>query len=611
MSEWRKIDKKLRNSKKTLESLFELTMSTFNNKVAFEEVVNGNIIIKTFDDIKEEAILIANNLKQTKNKEMIAINLKNQSIWVSLFFGILMSGNYPLLVSDEEILSNIEASEVICEDNILLYMQQPATSTNSFSWSDTFYFHTSGTTGKHKIIEFNGKKLVDQILNTRELIKINGIIKNYSMINKIKLFAFLPFSHVFGFIAGLMWFFTYGKTFVVNNTKNFLEMKKTIIEHKVTHLFGVPVMFESVVNQIKKKLLSKPKRKQEAFDRLINFSINLQSTLPRIGNWIARNILFRGVRNQVLGSNLKVMISGGSSINNDTLKILNGIGYHLFNGYGLTEIGIVSVNLSKKANKRIDGSVGVPFKTYDFFLDENNQLSIKYQEDKDFFTTNDFFKNQNGLVFQYRKDDIIKNKNGIKISLSSIEKKISGPFIINKTVIFDEENDEILVVLKIKDNLGDFEIKTIKNSLLNSINSLKKEEYISKIYLTSTMFYETISKKPRKEEILTALKNSPQDFLELKHLNDSDTISINDEMMNEIIIIFGKVLNINKEDISPSSSFNLDLNGNSFDYYSLIYGINEKFEIEIKFNENEKLETPEDFYKYLKKHYMEQYEKNN
>jgi long-subunit acyl-CoA synthetase (AMP-forming) len=88
----------------------------------------------------------------------------------------------------------------------------------------------------------------------------------------------------------------------------------------------------------------------------------LQNISPKIGNKIACNILFKNVRQQVFGTDLKFLISGGAQINTKYLEFLNGIGYSIHNGYGLTESGIVSVELSKYPKHRNLPSVGKPFK---------------------------------------------------------------------------------------------------------------------------------------------------------------------------------------------------------------------------------------------------------
>ena len=59
-----------------------------------------------------------------------------------------------------------------------------------------------------------------------------------------------------------------------------------------------------------------------------------------------------------------------------TLKFFNSIGYTLANGYGMTELGITSVELSKKISKRLEASIGRPVRTAEYKIGENGQLCV-------------------------------------------------------------------------------------------------------------------------------------------------------------------------------------------------------------------------------------------
>ena len=109
-------------------------------------------------------------------------------------------------------------------------------------------------------------------------------------------------------------------------------------------------------------LSDKEKRK---FEKGIKISLALQNIFPELGAKIARK-MFKRITSLIFGDSIKFTISGGGYISDEALKLINGIGYPLFNGYGSTEIGITSVELRKKAKYRILGSVGKPFKSLEY-----------------------------------------------------------------------------------------------------------------------------------------------------------------------------------------------------------------------------------------------------
>jgi long-subunit acyl-CoA synthetase (AMP-forming) len=108
--------------------------------------------------------------------------------------------------------------------------------------------------------------------------------------------------------------------------------------------------------------------------------------------------MFKKVREQALGNTLVFLISGGALINEKYLRMLNGLGYSIHNGYGLTESGIVSVELSKKANKRNLTSVGIPFPNVLWRKTDDGTLEIK---------SDLVYKSQlhHGVTTSFNKDD--------------------------------------------------------------------------------------------------------------------------------------------------------------------------------------------------------------
>lgn len=54
--------------------------------------------------------------------------------------------------------------------------------------------------------------------------------------------------------------------------------------------------------------------------------------------------------------------------------MINLLGYPLYNGYGTTEIGITSVDLNIKIDKRLKNSVGKPFKNVEYLINNDNLI---------------------------------------------------------------------------------------------------------------------------------------------------------------------------------------------------------------------------------------------
>ena len=65
--------------------------------------------------------------------------------------------------------------------------------------------------------------------------------------------------------------------------------------------------------------------------------------------------------------------------------------------------------------------------------------------------------------------------------------------------------------------------------------------------------------------------------------------------------IIADVLNVQKEDIKPETTFVDDLGADSLDIFQIIMGIEEEFDIEIDNNEAEKIVTVQDAVDQIKK----------
>ena len=65
--------------------------------------------------------------------------------------------------------------------------------------------------------------------------------------------------------------------------------------------------------------------------------------------------------------------------------------------------------------------------------------------------------------------------------------------------------------------------------------------------------------------------------------------------------IIADVLNVPKDDITPETTFVDDLGADSLDIFQIIMGIEEEFDIEIDYEEAEKITTVQDAVEQIKK----------
>ena len=95
----------------------------------------------------------------------------------------------------------------------------------------------------------------------------------------------------------------------------------------------------------------------------------IQNILP-FGTEISKKIMSE-VTDKLFGKSVMFCINGGSYLRDEALYLLNGIGYSLHNGYGMSEIGITSVELGRTPKERNKNSIGKPFDSVEYRINES------------------------------------------------------------------------------------------------------------------------------------------------------------------------------------------------------------------------------------------------
>ena len=155
----------------------------------------------------------------------IGIYLPNGPDWVTAFWAILRAGYRPLLLNTMAPRNMVEGCLKAAGAAYFIGTEtfsgatgiSPATLTGAddyCDWADEIILCTSGTTGAPRLIAFDGKAVCAQIRNSGYVLKHNHSVASF-VHGKLKLLAFLPFYHIFGLSAVLLWFSCFGRTLVL------------------------------------------------------------------------------------------------------------------------------------------------------------------------------------------------------------------------------------------------------------------------------------------------------------------------------------------------------------------------------------------------------------
>ncbi len=212
--------------------------------------------------------------------------------------------------------------------------------------------YTSGTTGQPKGVMLSFKNLLS---NIRAIQKVGVAGK------RDKTLALLPFHHSYPLMVTLLVPLYLGATVVFLERLSSEELLRTLKEHKITILVGVPRLYQLLHQRIMEGLMANP------FGKLL-FKLS-----PYMGQGL-RRLVFKRVHD-AFGGSLRYLVSGGAKLPLEVALDLNRLGFTILEGYGLTETSpIVSFNPPQKPKL---GSVGVPIEGVYVKISEEGEVLVR------------------------------------------------------------------------------------------------------------------------------------------------------------------------------------------------------------------------------------------
>ena len=609
-----------------LEAIYNVMFS--NEKYYFAEENNGYKITKhTYGEvdkkIKDYAYSI-NKIYPNLKDEYIGISIDSSLEWIYMFWATILSNNKPFLINlrhpkelTNNLLDDLGCKYLIGKDlgynGTLIKIEDlnlKVEDNYKFNYSNELCLSTSATTLKRKIVFYTGLELSNQILNVKEVLRCNKRVKKHYK-NQIKLLVFLPLYHIFGLIAVYIWFCFFGRTLVFLKDYSSNTILNTIKMNKVTHVFGVPLFWHSIEKEILKEVSKKPKKIQDKFYNGMEKTLKLQKKFPNLGLRLSMKGM-KEITDNLFGRQIKFLISGGSYIKDSTLKLINALGYPLYNGYGMSEIGVTSVELGNITD-RLKNSIGKPLPSVEYKIVDDilyvkgKSISHKIMINRnieiidDFFKTNDVVKkdNDNRYYILGRADDLFISTNGENISPDEIEKLINVENIENYSII--NYQNELSLIIQVKKYLTNIQKDRINESVIDNINKLDNSFKPTKIYYTFDSLMSENAIKVSRKYLLDKLEKKEVNLLEFKEIKTEENSEIDCDIniLNKVVDIMASILDKKNDEIGIDANFFFDLGGSSLDYYNLISMITTEFKVEINLDNNSSFYTARSIAKML------------
>ena len=632
----------LEKSSGTYREIFEV-MFRLSDNVMYETDDGYKVDYVTFAEAKEKIEMLSEVIYETigATHDYVALEMDNSPEWIVAFWAILRSGNKPYLVNlrhprelSEGILRTLKIRYILgvrstkltgefLDYNILWKKaEQKYASADGGKISGESGFDpekefeneialsTSATSLKETICFYSGEKMTNQLLNTRAVLRENKRVSTFYD-GAIKQLMFLPLYHIFGLVAVYFWFSYFGRVMVFMKDYSAESILTAVKLHEVTHIFAVPLFWTTIEKEIRKKLKERGPKTEAKFEKGIKICTTLQNISPYAGCTLSKKIMHE-VTDELFGPSVLFCITGGSFLSDSTLAMFNGMGYPLFNGYGMSEIGITSVELAATPKLRNLNSIGRPFEGVEYRLDENGVLSVKSKSAcskrmidgeiipmEEWFETGDILKEEKGRYYiQGRLGDVVIAQNGENINPDMVEQVFDMREAMNFSVLglperlvkegAEESKEEILsMVVSLAEDTTEEDVRKMVERINEENKLLPVSHQVRNFYFTYDAIMAETAIKVSRKYLIRGVENGsirlvPFGDFKVNEKKADVKAPLTSETAEKVRAIIAEGVGKKPEEIGDDDHLMSDLGCDSLTYFGILIKVCNEFSVEVE-----------------------------
>lgn len=443
---------------------------------------------------------------------------------------------------------------------------------------------TSGTTGAFKAVALSHKNI------------IKGITNLPKCINQ-KIFTILPWFHCYGLSSGCLALLINSAEIEIVDKMEWPDIQNLLHEAKPDTIVCVPRFIELITTNISQNIKKQSSQKQKLFHLLFSFcSFTRKFFKINFGPIFFRKIF------QQFGGKVRVIYSGGAPLSLDSIQFFAGLGFSIYQGYGLSET-FGCVVLSTK-NDPIRSRIGKPVGDHQIdiiFPNESHvgevcvhgsQVMLGYLKDNGidnsmlkngWFATGDLAlrDEENNIVLAGRSKDMIVTAGGKKFMPGRLQPYLDKVEDVEEITVIGVpkqagEYDEVCVVAVIKKSLSkDKSIQSkIKKSVFKSIEHLPEYMQAKHIYFVDAL--------PKTSTLKIVRLKLIEKILEIRQKPDYSEESVEkvdvsaDHKAQDLIQLLASVLNIDQKQIHANYYLS-ELSIDSFLAIQIVNEVNQKY----------------------------------
>jgi long-chain acyl-CoA synthetase len=321
--------------------------------------------------------------------------------------------------------------------------------------------YTSGTTGEPKGVILTHGGIVSNVL---------ALVKRYDITCDDSIVSYLPLAHMFERTCGhYVFLFTGGAV-------AYARARETVVDDvgavRPTVLIAVPRVLEKAYEVVRAAVEAGPWVRRGVVHRaygLLNRRANLRYHGKRVPPWLRLrcgmyDALVANRFRAIAGGRLRLIVSGGASLNRHVGKVLRVLGFGVVEGYGLTEAS--PVVCCGRIDDHTLGTVGPPLDGVEVRIGEGGEILVRgpnvmagylnkpaetatVLSEDGWLSTGDLghFDDRGNLVVAGRSKDIIVTSYGKNVAPVPIEERLMGSPYIEQAVIFGDDRKSIVALL--------------------------------------------------------------------------------------------------------------------------------------------------------------------
>jgi long-chain acyl-CoA synthetase len=477
-------------------------------------------------------------------------------------------------------------------------------------------FYTSGTTGAPKGVPLSHANLVSQI---------DAILEAEVVTEDDRMLVPLPFHHVYPFVMGILAPLKLGLTVILPHSLTGPQLVRALKEGEVSVIAGVPRLYSALYSGIARQA----KAGGHIAGALFGLSAGLSTQVRRWTGLDAGKLLMHPLRNR-LGPRLQTLASGGAPLDPDLAQKLEGMGWRIAIGYGLTETAAL-LTVKPPDGKKL-ASVGPPAPGIDLRIDPSAMPEGEEERRKDgqrtdephvegeilargpgvfsgyrnlpqettevftedgWFRTGDlgYFDDEGYLYVTGRANTLIVTEGGENVQPEELEEAYLEESVIREVGVLQKENRLVAVIMPDLDEIRrrDGEIdRTIRQAVEEVSEHLPSYQRISEYAITSKPLERTRLGKLRRhllEDHFDQAKEGEEGVGEAVGPISMEEMSEEDRTLlgNQVARGVWELLTQRYSDryLSPDTSPQLDLGIDSLGWVDLTFEIAESAGVEL------------------------------